>query len=138
MLLQVFEDLLEEHLPAIHKHLDEMGFPFALVTFSWFVCFYLGYLSFEVQLIYSITCTKCLRLQTSLRFLDVFFYQGDARFHFCLGLALFKMNGDFILSHRDPVEIDMALKKNRFPCDTLIKVSLIRVFLLLTSHFSSL
>eukprot|EP01087_Luapelamoeba_hula_P013222 TRINITY_DN3782_c0_g1_i2.p1 TRINITY_DN3782_c0_g1~~TRINITY_DN3782_c0_g1_i2.p1 ORF type:complete len:638 (-),score=200.64 TRINITY_DN3782_c0_g1_i2:24-1937(-) len=105
---RVFEDLFGEQFDTLGQHLKDMGFPFALVTFSWFVCCFIGYVSME----------------TALRFFDIFFFQGEGRFHFSVGLALFKLNEEKVLKMRDPVEIDMMLKKNRFPCEKVIGTAL--------------
>ncbi len=34
----------------MHKHVQELGLPYALVTLPWFLCLYIGYLPMEVSI----------------------------------------------------------------------------------------
>lgn len=50
---RVFNDLVEEYLPDIDGHLSQIDLPLALISFPWFVCIFIGYISMEVP-------TNCL------------------------------------------------------------------------------
>jgi len=46
---RVLEDLVEEYLPKLDKHLADIDLPLALISFPWFVCIFIGYIPMEVS-----------------------------------------------------------------------------------------
>ena len=43
-----FEFLFQTHLPKIFNHIKSYSVPIDLITQAWFICFFIGYLPYEV------------------------------------------------------------------------------------------
>lgn len=102
----IFESLILRYLPDIHRHLQEVGLPLEMLSFSWFMTLFIN--SFDITV--------------NTRILDCFFYEGREIF-FKVGLALFKMNQDRILEQFDPEQIMEIIREKSINCDLLFKVN---------------
>eukprot|EP01087_Luapelamoeba_hula_P012829 TRINITY_DN3623_c0_g1_i1.p1 TRINITY_DN3623_c0_g1~~TRINITY_DN3623_c0_g1_i1.p1 ORF type:complete len:1456 (+),score=244.72 TRINITY_DN3623_c0_g1_i1:196-4563(+) len=105
----VFEDLIEEYFPTMYKHLQTMNFPFALLSFPWFLCIFVGHLPMEA----------------TLRVWDRLFYEGglfsDTTFLFKMGLALLKQNELTVLTQGEGCDVASVLKKCNYNIDLLMQ-----------------
>jgi len=99
---QVLEHLLEQHLPALRAHLDALFIPVALVSIPWFLCLFIGSLSWD----------------TTVRILDCFFVEGRHMF-FRFALAVFKCSEAAALALHDASEVIELLKNTTVTCEEL-------------------
>jgi TBC1 domain family member 8/9 len=53
---QVFESLVEQHLPELNSHLRKLGVPLPLVSVPWFLCLFIGFLPWKVRFRVSLLC----------------------------------------------------------------------------------
>jgi hypothetical protein len=102
---RIFESLVSRLLPDIHQHLQQVGLPLEMLSFSWFMTLFIS--SFEITV--------------GTRILDCFFYEGREIF-FKVGLALFKMNQSKILSQFDPEKIMETIREKSIDCGQLFNV----------------
>ena len=114
----VFEYLFDNHLPHLSEHFKKINMPLALVTIPWFLCIFIGFLSWE----------------STLRVLDCFFYDGRTIL-FQVGLAILKLNAARILQLEEPHEITEILKNTPIPSSTLLQVPIPTAFFPLFSIF---
>eukprot|EP01117_Protostelium_nocturnum_P007953 TRINITY_DN2838_c0_g1_i1.p1 TRINITY_DN2838_c0_g1~~TRINITY_DN2838_c0_g1_i1.p1 ORF type:complete len:1012 (+),score=378.91 TRINITY_DN2838_c0_g1_i1:198-3233(+) len=101
----IFENLVEQHLPAIFKHFQKISVPLSLISLPWFMCLYLSYVPWKA----------------ALRILDCFLYDGPDIL-VKSGLAILKLNEEAILAEKDNERIVPVLKQGNYDCDALIKL----------------
>ncbi len=73
--------LIRSKFPAVHKHVESFGMPWALVCSKWFVCLY----------------SDVLPIETTLRVWDCLFYEGS-KILLRVALALVALNEKEILA----------------------------------------
>ncbi|GAM22982.1 hypothetical protein SAMD00019534_061570 [Acytostelium subglobosum LB1] len=90
----VFGDLLAKKLPRLHKHFLQIGLTLPLVMTQWFLC-----------ILATATPTE-----TTFRIWDVFFSEGS-KVLFRIGIALFKVNEEKLLSCKEYNTLYNLVKK---------------------------
>ncbi len=45
---RIFEGLMQERVPHITEHLEELDLPLQLISLPWFLCLFIGYVPLEV------------------------------------------------------------------------------------------
>eukprot|EP01114_Cavostelium_apophysatum_P017202 TRINITY_DN5053_c0_g1_i2.p1 TRINITY_DN5053_c0_g1~~TRINITY_DN5053_c0_g1_i2.p1 ORF type:complete len:966 (-),score=325.96 TRINITY_DN5053_c0_g1_i2:59-2956(-) len=105
---QLLETLLKRELPDISQHFESIGMSLGILTYGWFMCLFVGFLS----------------LEGSQRVLDMFCLEGK-KVLFQVALAIFKTNRQFLLQERDPMKIVKELKANvmESPHQQLLKIA---------------
>lgn len=103
---QVLEYLLGQHMPELRAHLDALNIPVALVSIPWFLCLFIGSLSWD----------------TTVRILDCFFVEGKHVF-FQFALAVFKCTEAAVLALQDTSEVIEVLKNTTVTCQELLSVA---------------
>ncbi|GAC76422.1 ypt/rab GTPase activating protein [Moesziomyces antarcticus T-34] len=72
---RVLIELVREHMPALHAHIDELGVDLPAITFAWFLSLY----------------TDCLPVETLFRVWDVMFVEGMVIL-FRVAMAILKLH----------------------------------------------
>lgn len=109
--LAVLDELVKKREPVIHRHIVNVGMPWAVTTTKWFICLY----------------SEVLPTETVLRIWDCLFYEGS-KILFRVALTLIRMHRNEILRSRDLTEIVDCFKKmskheNVVDCHRFINVS---------------
>jgi len=105
---RVLKELVQEILPRLHEHFQEMHVDLTAVTFSWFLTLF----------------TDCLPVETLLRVWDVFFVEGMLVL-FKVAVAVLWMNEKGILKCRSGAAVYCFMKQmtlSMHQADKLIKV----------------
>uniref|UniRef100_A0AAR5QJG7 Growth hormone-regulated TBC protein 1 n=1 Tax=Dendroctonus ponderosae TaxID=77166 RepID=A0AAR5QJG7_DENPD len=92
--LDVVNDLVQKHEPTVHRHINNIGMPWAMGTTKWFICIF----------------ADVLPTETVLRIWDCLFYEGS-KILFRVALALIKLHKLEILETTDLSEL-MTVFKN--------------------------
>jgi len=103
---KVFERLLQEHLPALWRHLQTIDFSINLALIPWFLCVYFGHLP----------------NQALLRVWDLFLCEGRLAL-FQVGLSVIKLNEARVLQCADPFEVLQFLRGSDIQATALMKVA---------------
>ncbi|CAD7082621.1 unnamed protein product [Hermetia illucens] len=82
----VLNELISEHLPNLHAHLEELGV-IKMISLSWFLSIFLSVIPYE----------------SALYIIDCFFYDG-AKVIFIIALKILEWNEDKLLACRDDGE----------------------------------
>ncbi|KAI8605096.1 rab-GTPase-TBC domain-containing protein [Dissophora ornata] len=114
----ILEQLLEETMPILHKHLKKVDVELSVACLPWFLSLFIN----SMPLIYA------------FRVLDCFFFEGP-KVLFQVSLAILKVNGDELLASRDDGAFMDVLKKyfgtldqSAFPKSTNPKVRALTKF----------
>ncbi|XP_060522468.1 growth hormone-regulated TBC protein 1-A isoform X2 [Cylas formicarius] len=86
--LDVLNELVQKAEPVVHRHIQNVGMPWAMGTTKWFICLY----------------ADVLPPETVLRIWDCLFYEGS-KIIFRVALALIKIHKDVILQTSDLSEL---------------------------------
>lgn len=87
----VLNELIEMHLPELHKHLDNLG-TIKMITISWFLTIFISVISYE----------------SSLHIMDCFFFDG-AKIIFIIALQILEWNKEKLLDCQDDGESMLLL-----------------------------
>jgi hypothetical protein len=96
---------MDEKLPHIVSHLQQIDCPLQLISLPWFLCFFVGYVPLEI----------------ALRIFDTFFYEGPNIF-FTVAVTIFKLNENMILGSHDVSAMLNKIKGNTYDWNRLIEV----------------
>lgn len=91
--LAVLDDLIRIQDPIVHRHIKDIGMPWAVATTKWFVCIY----------------AEVLPTETVLRIWDCLFYEGS-KILFRVAITLIKTHRERILEARDLSELVVCFK----------------------------
>lgn len=110
--LAVLDELINIQDPHVHRHIKDIGMPWAVATTKWFVCIY----------------SEVLPTETVLRIWDCLFYEGS-KILFRVAITLIKTHRQQILETRDLSELvvcfkSMAESPNVINCHKFISVSI--------------
>lgn len=92
--LAVLDELVLKADPAIHRHINSIGMPWAVATTKWFICIY----------------AEVLPTETVLRIWDCLFYEGS-KILFRVALTLIRMHKDKILQTSELGELVACFKE---------------------------
>lgn len=92
--LAVLDELVAKMDTEIHRHIHNIGMPWAVATTKWFICLY----------------AEVLPTETVLRIWDCLFYEGS-KILFRVALTLIKMHKDKILRARELGELVTCFKE---------------------------
>ncbi|XP_018330647.1 growth hormone-regulated TBC protein 1 [Agrilus planipennis] len=92
--LAVLDKLVQKNEPAVHRHIESIGLPWAVTTTKWFICIY----------------AEVLPTETVLRIWDSIFYEGS-KVIFRVALTLIKMHRNKILECKDMTELVKCFKE---------------------------
>lgn len=109
--LAVLDELVKIQEPLVHRHIVNVGLPWAVATTKWFICVY----------------SEVLPTETVLRVWDCLFYEGS-KIIFRVALTLIKTHRAQILESKDIGELVTCFKKmssspNVVNCHKFISVS---------------
>lgn len=82
--IAVLEELVRLKIPDVHKHVQDVGLPWAVITTKWFICLF----------------AEVLPIETVLRIWDCLFYEGS-KIIFRVCLTLIKRNRTSLLESTD-------------------------------------
>ncbi|KAF9413256.1 hypothetical protein BGZ94_000787 [Podila epigama] len=108
---RVLKELIQEILPRLHDHFQEMHVDLTAVTFSWFLTLF----------------TDCLPVETLLRVWDVFFVEGMLVL-FKVAVAILWMNEKEIVKCRNGAAVYCFMKQmtlSMHQADKLMKVAFV-------------
>ncbi|KAJ8951859.1 hypothetical protein NQ318_019835 [Aromia moschata] len=94
--LDVLDELVLKHEPLVHRHIHNIGMPWAMGTTKWFVCLY----------------AEVLPTETVFRIWDCLFYEGS-KIIFRVALALIKLHKQEILRTSELGELIGCFKNMR-------------------------
>lgn len=106
---RVLIELVNELLPNLADHLDELGVDLPAVTFAWFLSLY----------------TDCLPVETLFHVWDVFFAEGSIVL-FRIAIAILTMNEDALLATNSPAAFYghvHSMTSRLFSVDRLISIA---------------
>lgn len=109
---RVLKELVQEIMPRLSSHFQEMHVDLTAVTFSWFLTLF----------------TDCLPVETLLRVWDVFFVEGSMLVVFKVALAILWMNEKEILKCRNGAAVYCFMKQmtmSMYQADKLLKVAFV-------------
>ncbi|KAF5297747.1 hypothetical protein FQR65_LT09921 [Abscondita terminalis] len=86
--LEVLDDIVQKNEPQIHRHIKNVGMPWAVASTKWFICLY----------------AEVLPTETVLRIWDCIFYEGS-KIIFRVALTLIKIHKRQILEAKDLGEL---------------------------------
>lgn len=86
--LEVLDEIVQKNEPQIHRHIKNVGMPWAVASTKWFICLY----------------AEVLPTETVLRIWDCIFYEGS-KIIFRVALALIKLHKQQILEAKDLGEL---------------------------------
>lgn len=92
--IEVFEQLVSENAPKLVEHFRQHDIQLSIIALPWFMSIYVN----TLPLVYA------------MRVLDCFFLEGP-KVLFQIGLAIFKINADEVLTSRDDGELMAVLRK---------------------------
>lgn len=105
---EIISSLMQQHMPAVHAHLEEVGFPTSILTQPWLLCLFIGFLP----------------MQQVLRILDCLFAQGPSIL-IKVGLAMFKVVEKEILSFERMEEIFVLWKERKWSGHEVLQVAIL-------------
>ena len=91
--LRVLELLVKQELPALARHIEGLGAPWALLASKWFICLY----------------SEVLPTETVLRVWDIVFYEGS-KILFRVAIGLLKINQEELLAKTSFADLVEGLK----------------------------
>ncbi|XP_044752734.1 growth hormone-regulated TBC protein 1-A-like isoform X2 [Coccinella septempunctata] len=94
--LDVLDELVKKFDPEVHRHIQKIGMPWAMVTTKWFICLFV----------------EVLPTETVLRIWDCIFYEGS-KIIFRVGLTLIKLHKVEILRTKELSELIACFKEMR-------------------------
>lgn len=97
--------LIEENLPGLVEHLEELGLSTTIITMPWFLCLFVGFLPWD----------------TSLQILDRFFLHGPCVL-FRTALSVLYCQRERIMKQRDLIGLVSLAKLIQIPSDRLFQV----------------
>ncbi|GJJ72248.1 small G protein signaling modulator 3 [Entomortierella parvispora] len=109
---RVLKELVQEIMPRLSAHFQEMHVDLTAVTFSWFLTLF----------------TDCLPVETLLRVWDVFFVEGSMLVVFKVALAILWMNEKEIMKCRNGAAVYCFMKQmtlSMYQADKLLKVAFV-------------
>ncbi|XP_067013808.1 growth hormone-regulated TBC protein 1-A [Anabrus simplex] len=92
--IAVLEELVRLKVPEIHKHVQAVGLPWAVITTKWFICLF----------------AEVLPIETVLRIWDCLFYEGS-KIIFRVCLTLIRRNRDNLLHCTDFTSLAECFKE---------------------------
>lgn len=90
---KVLEKLMEKTLPMLYVHMQKRDVPLSVVSLPWFLSLFIN----AMPLVYA------------FRIMDIFFLEGS-RALFQVALAIFKVNGEALLSAEDNTQVVEVLR----------------------------
>lgn len=106
---RVLMDFVQELMPKLAKHIDELGVDLPAVTFAWFLSLY----------------TDCLPVETLFRVWDVLFVEGMAIL-FKVALSIFMINERELLQTNSPssfYSLMHSMTSHQFSADKLLTLA---------------
>lgn len=103
---QVIDRLVQQKMPALHRHLEDNGVSIALISTKWFICLF----------------ADVLPTETVLRIWDSLFYEGP-KIIFRVAVALFKRHEANLMKFNDPgacYEYAKAMPSKEIDCHDLM------------------
>ncbi|KAJ8982531.1 hypothetical protein NQ317_018572 [Molorchus minor] len=94
--LDVLDELLQKYEPVVHRHIHNVGMPWAMGTTKWFICLF----------------AEVLPTETVFRIWDCLFYEGS-KIIFRVAIALIKMHKQEILHTSELGELIGCFKNMR-------------------------
>uniref|UniRef100_A0A6B2L074 Rab-GAP TBC domain-containing protein n=1 Tax=Arcella intermedia TaxID=1963864 RepID=A0A6B2L074_9EUKA len=101
-----FADLIGLELPDVAQHFKKLAVPVAAITMPWFLCLFIGYVPIDIN----------------LRILDAFFCEGY-NVLFRVGIAIFKVNREYIMKAEDSYSILVLLKNGVTITDEILRIA---------------